>query len=47
MLINQKEEKNEMRVVYYIEIRRISFDANFDMLGLNLTVELLGMNGRR
>lgn len=36
----------EIRV--YVEIRRIAFDSKFDVLGLNLTVELLGMNiGRK
>lgn len=30
-----------------VEIRRVAFDAKFEVLGLNLTVELLGMNVRR
>lgn len=30
-----------------IEIRRVAFDPNVNVLGLNLAVELLGMNVRR
>jgi hypothetical protein len=41
---NKKKRNKKKREKTNVEIRRVAFDANFNMLGLNLAVKLLGVN---